>query len=81
MLGRGRVSLVYPIINAPAGRLLGAYDLGVVTPRALVHAGDKTNGDARCVLIKVNGWFWRLKMCTLGDLGFKTKVLLIKIET
>ncbi|GJV30283.1 hypothetical protein Tco_1386731 [Tanacetum coccineum] len=29
------------------GRLLGAYDLGVVTPRALVHAGDKTSGDAR----------------------------------
>ncbi|GKD67326.1 hypothetical protein Tco_1309434, partial [Tanacetum coccineum] len=27
--------------------LLGAYDLGVATPRALVHAGDKTSGDAR----------------------------------
>ncbi|GKC49620.1 hypothetical protein Tco_1072365 [Tanacetum coccineum] len=27
-----------------------------------------------CVLIKVNGWFWRLEMCTLGDLGFKTEV-------
>ncbi|GJV88065.1 hypothetical protein Tco_1532003 [Tanacetum coccineum] len=26
-----------------------------------------------CVLIKVHGWFWRLKMCTLGDLGFKTE--------
>ncbi|GJR41736.1 putative reverse transcriptase domain-containing protein [Tanacetum coccineum] len=36
-----------PIVNAPAGRLLGAYDLGVVTPRAVVHAGDKTSGDAR----------------------------------
>ncbi|GJT39312.1 putative reverse transcriptase domain-containing protein [Tanacetum coccineum] len=34
-------------VNAPAGRLLGAYDLGVVTPRALVHAGVKTSGDAR----------------------------------
>ncbi|GJR47064.1 hypothetical protein Tco_1315167 [Tanacetum coccineum] len=34
-------------VNAPAGRLLGAYDFGVVTPRALVHAGVKTNGDAR----------------------------------
>ncbi|GKB48915.1 hypothetical protein Tco_0899668 [Tanacetum coccineum] len=30
-----------------AGRLLGAYNLGVATPRALVHAGDKTSGDAR----------------------------------
>ncbi|GJU35786.1 hypothetical protein Tco_1184140 [Tanacetum coccineum] len=29
------------------GRLLGAYDLGVATPKALVHAGDKTSGDAR----------------------------------
>ncbi|GKD78651.1 hypothetical protein Tco_1341272, partial [Tanacetum coccineum] len=32
---------------APAGRLLGAYDLGVATSRAVVHAGDKTSGDAR----------------------------------
>ncbi|GJY50038.1 hypothetical protein Tco_0439994 [Tanacetum coccineum] len=38
---------VYPIVNAPAGRLLGAYDLGVATLRAVVHAGDKTSGDAR----------------------------------
>ncbi|GJS26101.1 hypothetical protein Tco_0486721 [Tanacetum coccineum] len=38
---------VCPIVNAPAGRLLGAYDLGVATPRALVHADDKTSGDAR----------------------------------
>ncbi|GJW07724.1 putative reverse transcriptase domain-containing protein [Tanacetum coccineum] len=38
---------VCPIVNALAGRLLGAYDLGVATPRALVHAGDKTSGDAR----------------------------------
>ncbi|GKD51250.1 hypothetical protein Tco_1280226, partial [Tanacetum coccineum] len=29
------------------GRPLGAYNLGVATPRALVHAGDKTSGDAR----------------------------------
>ncbi|GJW04007.1 putative reverse transcriptase domain-containing protein [Tanacetum coccineum] len=36
-----------PIVNALAGRLLDAYDLGVATPRALVHAGDKTSGDAR----------------------------------
>ncbi|GJZ71900.1 hypothetical protein Tco_0635751 [Tanacetum coccineum] len=38
---------VCPIVNAPAGRLLGAYDLGVATPRELVHAGDKTSEDAR----------------------------------
>ncbi|GJZ73188.1 hypothetical protein Tco_0637334 [Tanacetum coccineum] len=29
------------------GRLLGTYNLGVATPRALVYAGDKTSGDAR----------------------------------
>ncbi|GKD06035.1 hypothetical protein Tco_1181009, partial [Tanacetum coccineum] len=36
------------------GRLLGEYNLGVATLRALVHAGDKTSGDARswCVVIK-----------------------------
>ncbi|GJU41451.1 hypothetical protein Tco_1194408, partial [Tanacetum coccineum] len=28
-------------------KLLGAYDLGVVTPKALVHAGVKASGDAR----------------------------------
>ncbi|GJU28250.1 retrovirus-related pol polyprotein from transposon TNT 1-94 [Tanacetum coccineum] len=36
-----------PIVNAPAGRLLGAYDLEIAIPRALVHIGDKTSGDAR----------------------------------
>ncbi|GKD62817.1 reverse transcriptase domain-containing protein, partial [Tanacetum coccineum] len=41
---------VCPIVNALAGRLLGAYDLGVATPRALVHADDKNSGDARSVL-------------------------------
>ncbi|GJT26454.1 putative reverse transcriptase domain-containing protein [Tanacetum coccineum] len=30
-----------------AGRLLGAYNLGVAIPKALVHAGDMTSGDAR----------------------------------
>ncbi|GJR34720.1 hypothetical protein Tco_1210404 [Tanacetum coccineum] len=30
-----------------AGRILGAYNLGVATPRALVHADDKTSRDAR----------------------------------
>ncbi|GJZ01483.1 zinc finger, CCHC-type containing protein, partial [Tanacetum coccineum] len=38
---------VCPIVNAPAGRLLGGYDLGVATPRAVVHTGNKTSGDAR----------------------------------
>ncbi|GKC77048.1 protein LAZ1, partial [Tanacetum coccineum] len=41
------VAWIYTILNAPAGRLLGAYDLEVATPRAVVHAGDKTSGDAR----------------------------------
>ncbi|GJU85495.1 hypothetical protein Tco_1293041 [Tanacetum coccineum] len=39
--------MVCPIVNALASRILGAYDLGVATPRALVYAGDKTSGDAR----------------------------------
>nr|GEU99701.1 hypothetical protein [Tanacetum cinerariifolium] len=58
------------------GRPLGAHNLGVATPRALVYAGLMTSKDARswCVLIKVNGWFWRLKMCTFKDLGFKAEV-------
>nr|GEU94219.1 putative reverse transcriptase domain-containing protein [Tanacetum cinerariifolium] len=38
---------VCPVVNAPVGRLLAAYELGVTNPRALVHAGDKTSGDAR----------------------------------
>ncbi|GJY18967.1 reverse transcriptase domain-containing protein [Tanacetum coccineum] len=38
------------IVNAPSGRLLGAYDLGVATPRAVVQADDKTSGDARLVI-------------------------------
>ncbi|GKF29411.1 hypothetical protein Tco_0095753, partial [Tanacetum coccineum] len=36
-----------PYVNALAGRPLGAYDLGVATPRALVYAGVMTSGDAR----------------------------------
>ncbi|GJX98330.1 hypothetical protein Tco_0355349 [Tanacetum coccineum] len=47
LYGYYHLSRVCPIVNALAGRLLGAYDLGVTTPRALVHAGDKTSGDAR----------------------------------
>ncbi|GJX35770.1 hypothetical protein Tco_0247327 [Tanacetum coccineum] len=39
-----------PIVNAPVlVGFLGEYNLGVVTPRALVHAGDKTRRDARIV--------------------------------
>ncbi|GKA65991.1 hypothetical protein Tco_0765698 [Tanacetum coccineum] len=41
------MSRVCPNVNAPAGRLLGVYDLAVVTPRELVYTGDKTRGDAR----------------------------------
>ncbi|GJT06697.1 hypothetical protein Tco_0841159 [Tanacetum coccineum] len=66
---------VCPIVNALAGRLLGAHDLGVATPREVVFDGDKTRRDARRVLIKVHGWYWSIKMCTLGDLGFKTEYL------
>ncbi|GKB75135.1 putative reverse transcriptase domain-containing protein [Tanacetum coccineum] len=36
-----------PYANAPAGRPLGTYDLGVATPRALVYAGMMTSGDAK----------------------------------
>ncbi|GJT99411.1 hypothetical protein Tco_1109750 [Tanacetum coccineum] len=35
------------LVNAPAGRPLGAYDLEVATPIALVYAGVMTSGDAR----------------------------------
>ncbi|GJU95296.1 hypothetical protein Tco_1320052, partial [Tanacetum coccineum] len=38
---------VCPIVNASAGRLSGAYDIRVATPRAVVYADDKTSGDAR----------------------------------
>ncbi|GKA52669.1 hypothetical protein Tco_0745984 [Tanacetum coccineum] len=52
-------AMVCPIVNAPAGRLLGAYDLGVATPRALVHAGDKTSEDARSwYMISVDAKSW-----------------------
>ncbi|GKC01762.1 putative reverse transcriptase domain-containing protein [Tanacetum coccineum] len=38
----------FPIVNAPVlVDFLVAYNLGVATPRALVHAGDKTSGDDR----------------------------------
>ncbi|GKC61113.1 hypothetical protein Tco_1088711, partial [Tanacetum coccineum] len=38
---------IYLSFTQLTGRLLGAYDLRVATPRALVHAGDKTSKDAR----------------------------------
>nr|GEV54266.1 hypothetical protein [Tanacetum cinerariifolium] len=38
---------VCPIVNALAGRLLGAYDLRVATPTVVVYADDKTSKDAR----------------------------------
>ncbi|GJU05519.1 hypothetical protein Tco_1121949, partial [Tanacetum coccineum] len=44
-----------PIVNALAGRLLDAYDLEVATPRALIHAGDKTSGDARSCISPQGG--------------------------
>ncbi|GJR65472.1 ALP1-like protein [Tanacetum coccineum] len=44
------IQMVCPIVNALAGRLLDVYDLGVATPRALVHAGDKTSGDASTIV-------------------------------
>ncbi|GJX85351.1 hypothetical protein Tco_0336125 [Tanacetum coccineum] len=70
-----------------AGRLLGAYNLGVATPRALVYVGLMTSGDARSwYMISedakswVNGWYWRLKTCTLGGLGFKTEDVVVGID-
>ncbi|GJV22114.1 hypothetical protein Tco_1371134 [Tanacetum coccineum] len=41
---------------------------GVATLRAVVHAGDKTSGDARswCVLIKGKGWFGDQNFAPLG---------------
>nr|GEX90300.1 hypothetical protein [Tanacetum cinerariifolium] len=38
---------VCPNVNAPANRILGAYDLEIAIPRAVVHDDDKTSGDAR----------------------------------
>ncbi|GJR10053.1 hypothetical protein Tco_0792705 [Tanacetum coccineum] len=50
---------VCPIVNALAGRLLGSYDLRVVTPRAVVHANDKTSRDARSwYMISGDAKYW-----------------------
>ncbi|GKA93604.1 hypothetical protein Tco_0815590 [Tanacetum coccineum] len=59
--------MVCPIVNAPAGRLLGAYNLGVATSRAVVHAGDKTSGDAR-------SWYM-----ISGDAKLWVKRMIVKI--
>ncbi|GJV80248.1 hypothetical protein Tco_1516118 [Tanacetum coccineum] len=47
-----------------AGRLLGAYNLEVATPRALVHAGDETSGDARSwYMISGDAKSWVVIVC------------------
>ncbi|GKA93188.1 hypothetical protein Tco_0815174 [Tanacetum coccineum] len=46
----------------------GAYDLGVATPRAVVHAGDKTSGDAR-------SWYM-----ISGDAKSWVKRMTVKVE-
>nr|GEX84508.1 putative reverse transcriptase domain, ribonuclease H-like domain, aspartic peptidase domain protein [Tanacetum cinerariifolium] len=51
-----------------AGRLLGAYDLGVTTPRALVHAGDKTSMNAR-------SWYMISR-----DAKSRVKRMIVKVE-
>ncbi|GJY55883.1 hypothetical protein Tco_0454998 [Tanacetum coccineum] len=78
------------ILSIDESELVGfrcGMSFGVATLRAVVHAGDKTSGDARSwYMISgdtkswVNGWFWRLKMCTLGDLGFETEGALQNLE-
>ncbi|GJZ94742.1 hypothetical protein Tco_0666945 [Tanacetum coccineum] len=65
-------------INAPAGRLLGAYDLGIVIPRAVVHADDKTSGDAR-------SWFLQIYKLTniivdVFEYHFQAKEMISRIE-
>ncbi|GJZ13597.1 hypothetical protein Tco_0548827 [Tanacetum coccineum] len=59
---------VHPIVNALVGRLLGAHDLGVATPRAVVHAGDKTSRDAR-------SWYM-----ISGDAKSWVKRMIVKVE-
>nr|GEX34341.1 hypothetical protein [Tanacetum cinerariifolium] len=46
------------------GRLLGAYNLGVATPRALVDAGDKTSRDVRSwYMISEDAKSWIVVVC------------------
>ncbi|GJS28024.1 putative reverse transcriptase domain-containing protein [Tanacetum coccineum] len=55
-------------INAPTGRPLGAYDLGVATPKALVYAGLMTNGDARSCILR--SYVLRFAWALAWALGF-----------
>ncbi|GKB21225.1 putative reverse transcriptase domain-containing protein [Tanacetum coccineum] len=55
---------VCPIVNALAGRLLGAYDLKIATLRAVVHGGDKTSRDARSwYMISEDAKSWVVIVC------------------
>nr|GEW14458.1 hypothetical protein [Tanacetum cinerariifolium]GEX47674.1 hypothetical protein [Tanacetum cinerariifolium] len=47
IFGMGRLCFMVGFKRKSTGKLLGAYNLRVVTPRALVHAGDKTSEDVR----------------------------------
>ncbi|GJV61006.1 putative reverse transcriptase domain-containing protein [Tanacetum coccineum] len=54
-------------INAPAGRPLGAYDLGVATLRVLVYAGVMTSDDARSwYMISEDSKSWILSKGSYG---------------
>ncbi|GKC83197.1 hypothetical protein Tco_1138914 [Tanacetum coccineum] len=70
---------VCPIVNAPAGRLLGAYDLRVATPRAVVHAGDKTSGDARSWYMISGDAKSRVVIVCIYSLSYCTIVQLFEI--
>ncbi|GKA46175.1 retrovirus-related pol polyprotein from transposon TNT 1-94 [Tanacetum coccineum] len=61
------------------GRLLGAYNLRVATPRALVHAGDKTSGDARSwYMISGDAKSWVVIVC-IYSLSYSTIIQLFEI--
>nr|GEW03291.1 hypothetical protein [Tanacetum cinerariifolium] len=62
-----------------AGRLLGTYDLGVVTPRAVVYASDKTSGDARVwYMISGDAKSWVMIVC-IYSLSYSIIVQLFEI--
>ncbi|GKB33336.1 hypothetical protein Tco_0872737 [Tanacetum coccineum] len=64
-----------PYVNAPAGRPLGAYDLGVATPRALVYAGMMTSGDARSwYMISGDAKSWSFECFCIYSLSYCTIV-------
>ncbi|GJT40041.1 putative reverse transcriptase domain-containing protein [Tanacetum coccineum] len=62
-----------PIVNAPVlVRFLGAYHLGVATPRAMVHAIDKTSEDARSWYMinrDAKSWVVIVKEMGNGEIG------------